>query len=69
MSARLRRRRSDQEELPTSKVGGSGWEELPHTRGQGQRPEEQPRVQGTVAVWAQEGREEPFHIQGQGVQQ
>ena len=28
--------------------------------------EDQPHVQGTVAVWAQEGREEPLHVQGWG---
>ena len=39
---------------PTLEVRGSG-------------PEEQPHVQGTVAVWVQEGREEPLHVQGQGV--
>ena len=27
--------------------------------------EEQPHVQGAVAVWAQEGLEELFHVQGQ----
>ena len=27
--------------------------------------EEQPHVQGGVAAWAQEGREELIHIQGQ----
>ena len=27
--------------------------------------EEQPHVQGVVAVWAQEGLEEPSHIEGQ----
>ena len=27
--------------------------------------QEQPHVQGAVAVWAQEGREELLHIQGQ----
>ena len=41
---------------PTSKVRGSGWEEQPH-------------VQGVVAAWAQEGREELLHIQGQEGQQ
>ena len=27
--------------------------------------EEQPHVQGVVAVWAQEGLEEPSHVEGQ----
>ena len=35
----------------------------PEARGSGR--EEQPHVQGAVAVWAQEGLEELFHIQGQ----
>ena len=37
---------------PTSEVRGSGQEEQPH-------------VQGAVAVQAQEGLEELFHVQGQ----
>ena len=37
---------------PTSKVRGSGLEEQPH-------------VQGVEAAWAQEGREELLHVQGQ----
>ena len=37
---------------PTSKVRGGGQEEQPH-------------VQGTVAAWAQEGLEEPSHVEGQ----
>ena len=36
---------------PTSKVRGGGQEEQPH-------------VQGVVAAWAQEGREELLHVQG-----
>ena len=36
---------------------------MPEVRGSGQ--EEQPQVQGAVAAWAQEGREELLHIQGQ----
>ena len=41
---------------PTSEVRGGSQEELPH-------------VQGVVAVWAQEGLEEPLHVQGQEGQQ
>ena len=37
---------------PTPEARGDGWEEQPH-------------LQGVVAVWAQEGLEELFHIQGQ----
>ena len=36
---------------------------MPEVRGGGQ--EEQPHVQGAVAVWAQEGREELLHVPGQ----
>ena len=36
---------------------------MPEAKGRGQ--EEQPHIQGVVAVWAQEGREELLHIQGQ----
>ena len=37
---------------PTPEVRGGSQEELPH-------------VQGAAAVWAQEGREELLHVQGQ----
>ena len=37
---------------PPPEARGGSWEELPHT-------------QGVVAVWAQKGLEELFHIQGQ----
>ena len=37
---------------PTSEARDGGWEEQPH-------------VQGAVAVQAQEGLEELFHVQGQ----
>ena len=37
---------------PTSEVRGGGREELP-------------RIQGAVALWAQEVLEELFHVQGQ----
>ena len=36
---------------------------MPEARGGGR--EDQPHVQGTVAVWAQEGLEELSHIEGQ----
>ena len=36
-----------------------------YSRVRGSSPEEQPHDQGTVAVWAQEGLEELFHVQGQ----
>ena len=50
-SARLRRRRSSQEELPQPEVRDCGLEEQPH-------------VQGVVAARVQEGQEELLHIQG-----
>ena len=37
------------------------WGLLTHFFGQ----EEQPHIQGAVAAWAQEGREELLHVQGQ----
>ena len=37
---------------PASKARGGGWEEQPH-------------AQGVVAVWAQEGLEEPSHVEDQ----
>ena len=40
---------------------------MPEVRGGGR--EEQPHVQGVVAAWAQEGLEEPSHIEGQEGQQ
>ena len=56
-SARLRRPRDGQEELPKSKVRGSGWEELPHIRGQGRWPEgPTPRPRPGAAV----GRTNPM---------
>ena len=36
---------------------------MPEARGCGR--EEQPHLQGVVSVWAQEGLEELFHVQGQ----
>ena len=36
---------------------------MPEARGGGR--EEQPHIQGVVAVWAQEGLEEPSHAEGQ----
>ena len=37
---------------PASEARGGGWEEQPH-------------AQGVVAVWAQEGLEEPSHVEDQ----
>ena len=76
-SARLRRRRNGQEELPGGReelpcVRGQGWclrpraaagrsNPTPKARGGGR--EGQPHVQGVVAVRAQEGLEEPSHVE------
>ena len=40
------------ESYPVSKARGGGWEEQTH-------------AQGVVAVWAQEGLEEPSQVEGQ----
>ena len=50
---------------PASEVKGDGQEESSRIRGQGSDREEQPHAQGGVAVWAQEGLEEPSHVEGQ----
>ena len=69
-SARLRRPRGA---TPHPRSGeGGGREELPHTptpEAKGGNWEEQPRVQGAVALWAQEGLEELSHVEGQEGQQ
>ena len=50
---------------PVSEVRGGGLEEAPRAQGRGSGWEEQPQVQGAVAAWAQEGLEEPSHVEGQ----
>ena len=49
--------------VPESRGGGQ--KEQPHARGQGGYWEEQPHAQGVVAARAQEGLEEPSHVEGQ----
>ena len=44
---------------------GDGQEEQPHARVRGGSRQEQPHVQGAVAARAQEGLEEPSHVEGQ----
>ena len=47
-------------------------EELPCVRGKGRRPRgaiQRPRPEAAVAAWAQEGLEEPSHVEGQEGQQ
>ena len=50
---------------PESEVRGGDQRSYPASEVRGSDQEEQPHVQGVVAVWAQEGLEELFHIQGQ----
>ena len=50
-------------EEPEIKLSTSVGSSTPEVRGGGQ--EEQPHIQGVAAVWAQEGREELLHVQGQ----
>ena len=53
------------EELPGVRGRGGGREKPPHARRRGGGQEEQPHVQGGVAAQAQEGLEEPYHVEGQ----
>ena len=48
---------------PRSGVAAKRGYRMPEVREGG--PGEQPQVQGVVAVWVQEGREELLHVQGQ----
>ena len=80
-SARLRRRRNGQEELPKSEVwavaersyhtppcqrpGEAARRSYPTPEARGGGREDQPRVQGAVAAWAQKGLEELSHVEGQ----
>ena len=60
-------RGSGQEELPHApkpEASGSGREEQPTPKARGSSWEDQPHVQGTLAVWAQEGLEELSHVEG-----
>ena len=50
-------------------VRGGSWEEPPSIQGRGGSREEQPHVKGAVAVQAQEGLEDPSHVEGQEGQQ
>ena len=49
---------------PKPEARDGSWEKPPTPEARGGR-EEQPHVQGTVAVWAQEGLEELSHVEGQ----
>ena len=78
-SARLRQRRSSQEELPhargqgaaaerrypASEGRGGGREELHTPKVRGSSREEQPHIQGAVAARVPEGLEELLHVQCQ----
>ena len=50
---------------PANKARVGGREEPPRARGQGRRPGRSTYVQGAVAALAQEGLEEPSHVEGQ----
>ena len=51
------------EEPPLIQGRGDDREELANVRGQGGNREEQPHVQEAVAAQAQEGLEEPSHVE------
>ena len=60
------------DEIPCVRGQGRWWRGATHGPRPGAAPEargsgreEQPHVQGVVAVWAQEGLEEPSHTEGQ----
>ena len=59
------RRTAAKRSYSASEVRGGGREEPPRARGQGRGREEQPHVQGAVAGQAQEGLEEPSHVEDQ----
>ena len=50
---------------PASEVRGSDERSYPVSEVRGGSPEDQPHAQGAMAVQAQEGLEELFHVQGQ----
>ena len=61
--------RTAKRSYPTLEVRGGSWEEPPSIQGRGGSREEQPHVKGAVAVQAQEGLEDPSHVEGQEGQQ
>ena len=50
---------------PRPKSGVAAERSYPASEARGGGQEEQPHIQGVVAAWAQEGREELLHVQGQ----
>ena len=50
---------------PGLRPGTEAGRSYPASEGKGDGQEELPRVQGVVAVRAQEGLEEPLHVEGQ----
>ena len=54
-----------QKEQPHTRGQDSNREEQPHSGGRGGDQEEQILAQGVVGLWAQEGLEEPSHIEAQ----
>ena len=49
---------------PRQRLGAAAERSYPASEVRGGR-EEQPHIQGAVAAWAQEGLEEPSHVEGQ----
>ena len=54
---------------PASKVGAAARRSNPTPQARGGGQEDQPHAQGVVAAWAQEGLEEPSHVESQEGQQ
>ena len=50
---------------PKSLPGAVGGRSNPTPEGRGGGWEDQSHIQGALAVWAQEGLEEPSHVEGQ----
>ena len=51
--------------MPGCDGAGTVERSYPASEARGGGREEQPQVQGVVAVWVQEGVEEPSHVEGQ----
>ena len=54
-----------QRSYPRLRPGEAAGRSYLTTEVRGGSREEQPHIQGAMAEWAQEGREELFHVQGQ----
>ena len=58
-------KRSREELPPHLRSGAAAGRTYPMPEAKGIGREQRPHLQGVVAVWAKEGLEELFHIQGQ----